>query len=72
MTDLAGFKPTDLLRRDGELTLSRGHAGDDGSILLLAASTAHPSPTTIGRLKHEFALRDELDGAWAARSRCRG
>ena len=67
MTDFAGFKPTDLLRRDGELTLSRGHVGDGGSILLLAASTAHPSPVTIERLKRELALRDDLDGEWASR-----
>ena len=27
----------------------------------------HPAPTTINRLAHEFALKDYLDGAWAAR-----
>ncbi len=36
---------------------------------MLVALPKHerPSPATLDRLAHEFGLRDELDGAWAAR-----
>src|ERR1700735_182078 len=30
-------------------------------------SSAHPSPETLARLQHAYALREELDPAWAAR-----
>jgi PAS domain S-box-containing protein len=35
--------------------------------LIAVLPAAEPAPTTISRLAHEFALKDYLDGAWAAR-----
>src|ERR1700674_2758919 len=29
--------------------------------------SAHPSPATLAQLQHAYALREELDPAWAAR-----
>jgi PAS domain S-box-containing protein len=38
------------------------------NIVLAALPAAeHPSPQSLGRLAHEFGLKDELDGAWAAK-----
>ena len=53
---------------DGEFALCRG-AWDGESRPLLAAmhSSAQPSPWTLARLHHAFALREEIDPAWAAR-----
>src|SRR5882672_11865216 len=56
------FVPGDgeVLREDGDFILSRS-ATDDGRshVLKLTGSLA--------RLEHEYALRNELDAAWAAR-----
>ncbi len=67
MTDLVGFKATDVLRRDAELMLSRGRGGDGAAVLVLAPTSGRPSPAAMERLKREFALRDELSPEWAAR-----
>src|ERR1700722_6226273 len=58
----------EILWEDGELVVSRG-GGDGGGLPLLAAmpSSARPSPETLARLQHAYALREELDPAWAAR-----
>ena len=57
------------LRGDGEFTLYRGHANQTGtpSILLLAPASTRPSPDTLKKIDHEYALRHELDAAWAVR-----
>ena len=36
-------------------------------LIAVLAATEHPASTTYSRLAHEFALKDYLDGAWAAR-----
>src|SRR5208337_4813534 len=43
--------------------------GEGGRSLVLAMLPAaeRPHPATLDRLSHEYELRDELDGAWAAR-----
>src|SRR5271154_6171659 len=58
----------ETLWEDGEFVLSRG-VGDDEPFPLLAVrpSSAQPSPETIARLQHAYALREDLDPAWAAR-----
>jgi PAS domain S-box-containing protein len=58
----------ETLWEDGEFVLSRGMRDGEGSPLLAAMpSSAQPSPETLARLQHAFALREELDPAWAAR-----
>jgi PAS domain S-box-containing protein len=57
------------LRQDEEFAFCRGRK-DDGeapNILLIAPVSEHPVPAILGRLEHEYSLRDELDSGWAAR-----
>ncbi|KWV52154.1 histidine kinase [Bradyrhizobium macuxiense] len=60
-----------VLWEDGESVFSRGWRLDDNgnrlAVLLVASAADHPSRTRIDRLTHEYELKDELDGAWAAR-----
>ncbi|HEY4042603.1 MAG TPA: AAA family ATPase, partial [Rhodopila sp.] len=37
------------------------------AVLAVLPAVEHPPPDTIDRLAHEYALKDELDGAWAVR-----
>ena len=58
----------ETLWEDGELVLSRGVRGGEPFPLLAAMpSSAQPLPETLARLQHAWALREELDPAWAAR-----
>ncbi len=58
----------EILWEDGEFVLSRGVWDGEGLPLLAATpSSAQPSPETLARLQHAYALREELDPAWAAR-----
>ncbi len=56
---------------DGELLFSRGwRENTDGSrqaVLLVLPATEHPTPASLDRLAHEYALRDMLDPAWAVK-----
>ncbi|MBR0799980.1 AAA family ATPase [Bradyrhizobium jicamae] len=60
-----------VLWEDGERVFSRGWRLDDNgnrlAVLLVAAAADHPSRTSLDRLTHEYELKDELHGAWAAR-----
>jgi hypothetical protein len=60
-----------MLWEGDERVFCRGwRVGDDGSrsaVLLVLAVAAHPSPSSLDRLAHEHALKDELDGSWAVR-----
>jgi hypothetical protein len=51
--------------REGEFILYRGCGNGLAPVLLVAAEDA--SPGSFKRLEHEFALKAELDAAWAAR-----
>ncbi|WP_147149382.1 AAA family ATPase, partial [Reyranella soli] len=44
-----------------------GVAGDRQVVLAVLCAEEHPSPENVNRLTHEYRLRNELDGAWAAR-----
>jgi hypothetical protein len=58
----------EILWEDGDFVLSRGVWDGEGLPLLVAMpSSAQPSPETLARLQHAYALREELDPAWAAR-----
>ena len=58
----------DTLRNDKEFNLYRGWSEDDNSrILVLSPGAEYPAPEILKRMEHEYALREELDSAWAAR-----
>src|SRR6266478_7690997 len=62
----------ELLRTDEELALHRGRPGTPTAsgcrpILFLRAVCEHPSPPTLKRLGHEYALAHELRSEWTAR-----
>ena len=58
------------LWEDGELALSRSlPEGGRSPLLALAPSKAQPALTSLQRLEHACALRDELDPTWSARPR---
>src|SRR3974390_1639326 len=61
----------ELLSDDGERILCRGlmadREGADRSVLLAIPAADHPPPAALDRLAHEYALRYELDSAWAPR-----
>ncbi len=69
--DVDGLLDLELLSDDGERILCRGRrvAGDDGGppVLIAFPAADHHPLAVLNRLAHEYALRDELDGAWAAR-----
>ncbi|MGF6382157.1 PAS domain S-box-containing protein [Paraburkholderia atlantica] len=58
-----------ILWDDGERVFSREQfpvvAGQ--KVLLARLAAEQPMPASLDRLAHEFALKDELDGAWAVR-----
>src|SRR6202453_4374658 len=67
VTTSSGDVP-EILWEDGELVLSRGVPdGEPVTLLVAMPSSAQPSAETLARLHHAYALREELDPAWAAR-----
>src|SRR5262245_58049536 len=67
MTELSGDVFT-LLWEDEEFILSRGvRDGERSPLLVLASTSEQPTPGSLQRLEHSYALREELDPAWAAR-----
>jgi serine/threonine protein kinase len=60
----------EALRKDEEFILYRGTHPDwagSPSVLLLVPASARPTLETLKKIEHEYALRDELDSAWAIR-----
>ena len=64
-------RPLQPLWSDGERLYCRtwrNNAEDaEHALIAVVPTSEHPSPTVISRLAHEFALKDDLDAAWAAR-----
>jgi hypothetical protein len=62
----SGFE---VVWEDGERVFRRGNSHGDDTTLVLAVQPAaeHRTPATLDRLAHEYGLKEELDGAWAAR-----
>ncbi|WP_439370346.1 AAA family ATPase [Bradyrhizobium sp. DASA03120] len=64
---------TDLqvLCEDSDQALYRGRRlleeGGVGSVLMVLPAAKEPQPAVVNRLAHEYALKDELDTAWAVR-----
>src|SRR5215475_11819140 len=60
-----------VLWEDSAVLFCRGwrDAGDGNRTAVLAVTPAadHATPGTLERLAHEYGLKDELDGTWAAR-----
>ncbi|WP_426537316.1 AAA family ATPase [Bradyrhizobium sp. McL0615] len=60
-----------VLWEDGERVFSRSWRLDENgnrlAVLLVAPAGDHASRSRLDRLTHEYELKDELDGAWAAR-----
>jgi PAS domain S-box-containing protein len=58
-----------VLWEDGERIFCRGwrfgHDGNRSAVLLVLPAAEHPSRSSLDRLTHEYALKDELDEAWA-------
>ena len=67
MTASPGHAP-ETLWEDGEFVLCRGAwDGQPFPVLVAMPSSAQQSAETLARLQHAYALREELDPAWAAR-----
>src|SRR5262249_6712061 len=60
-----------VLWEDAERVFRRGSRLDDEgnprSVLIVLPAGEHPSRSSLDRLTHEFELKDELGGTWAAR-----
>ncbi|MGN8342792.1 AAA family ATPase [Pseudomonas sp. SMV71] len=59
-----------ILWDDGERIFSRHlrpGAGGDIAVLMARPAGEQPRPGCLGRLAHEFSLKDELDSAWSVR-----
>jgi predicted ATPase/signal transduction histidine kinase/GAF domain-containing protein len=65
MSDLSNYELSPL--RDGEFPLHRARRGGERPILVVGLPGRNASAALAARLEREFALRSELDAAWAAR-----
>jgi len=67
VSDAAAEYALELLRAGAEFTLYRGvERGTRRPVMAVVATAEQPSPQSLRRLEHEYALAAELDGAWAA------
>jgi PAS domain S-box-containing protein len=68
MREIAGYTLSKTLRAHGEFSLHRAQRNSDlAPVLVVAPTAARPTPRSLGRLEHEYALRADLNSAWAAR-----
>ena len=60
-----------VLWQEGDRVFCRGWRqsadGGERAVLFMLPAAERPSPATLDRLAHYYELKDELDGAWAAR-----
>jgi predicted ATPase/signal transduction histidine kinase len=58
-----------VLLEDGERVFCRGWRADGkpNPLLVVFPATEHAASANLDRLAHEYALKDELDSAWAVR-----
>src|SRR6516164_10782137 len=59
-----------VLWEDGERVFRRGWGLDNNgkrAVLLVMPAADQPSRSSLDHLTHEYELKDQLDGAWAAR-----
>ena len=66
-----GIDGPEVRWEDGERVFSRERRlAADGrltDVLIVTFAAEHPTPAGLDRFTHEYALKDELDGAWAVR-----
>jgi len=66
-----GVSRLTVLLEDRERVLCRGWRDDGGgdgtAVLAVLSASEHPAPAFLDQLAHEYELKDELDGRWAAR-----
>ena len=65
MTELSSYVFSAL--REGELSVYRGSGDGLNPILVVVPIGEYSSRESVKRIEHEYALRDTLDPAWAAR-----
>ena len=60
-----------VLWEDGDRVVCRrwqlGADGNCSAVLAVSPAAEHPGHATLGLLIHEYGLKDDLDGTWAAR-----
>src|SRR5215831_12375023 len=60
-----------VLWEDGERVFRRGwrldRNGKRRAVLIVLPAAEHPSRSNLDRLTHEYEVKDQLDGPWAAR-----
>ena len=59
-----------VLWEDGERVFCRGFrhgTAEHSAVLAVLPAVEDPTPAILDRLKREYELREDLDGAWAAR-----
>jgi serine/threonine protein kinase len=58
-----------VLWEDGDRIFCRSfrHGNEHNPVLAVLAAAEYPTPATFDRLTHEYGLKEDLDGAWAAR-----
>ena len=64
------YGPQVLCDEEGILLCRACREGADGKrdvVLAVLPAAEHPTPQSLDRLAHEYELKDELDGAWAAK-----
>jgi len=64
VTDLSHYDLSPL--RESDLILHRGASEGRTPVLVVAPKTGSASAEVLRRIEHEYALRAELDLAWAA------
>src|SRR5437868_6867016 len=61
----------EVLWEDDDYVFCRGWRlgadGDRSAVLAVLPAAEHPAPATLERLAHEYDLKDDLEGPWAAR-----
>ena len=64
-------RESQILWEDGERAFRRGWRLDDEgkqrAVLIVLPAADHPSRSSLDRFTHEYELKHELDGTWAAR-----
>ena len=64
------YGPQVLCDDEGILLCRAWRQGADGKrdvVLTVLPAAEHPTPQSLDRIAHEYGLKDELDGAWAAK-----
>ncbi|SDS53730.1 AAA family ATPase [Bradyrhizobium canariense] len=66
-----GIDSLEVWWEDGERVFCRERRPDANGrvndVLIVTCAAEHPTPASLDRLAHEYALKDELDGPWAVR-----